>query len=114
GDNDRLSAIVAEIVNADLLIILTDIDGLYTTNPREDPNAEKIDVVEEITDEIRTMAGGTGSSRGTGGMRTKIIAADIATQAGIDVCVMNGEDPLKLYDFLEGKQIGTLFKAKKD
>ena len=113
GDNDRLSATVAEIVNADLLIILTDIDGLYTSNPRENDDAEKIDVVEEITDEIRTMAGGTGSSRGTGGMRTKIIAAEIATAAGIDVCVMNGENPKRLYDLLEGRQIGTLFKASK-
>ncbi len=111
GDNDRLSAWVAEIVRADLLILLTDIDGLYTTNPREDSNAVKLDVVEEITDEIRTMAGGTGSSRGTGGMRTKIIAAEIATAAGIDMCVMNGENPKRLYDLLEGKQIGTLFKA---
>ena len=113
GDNDRLSATVAEIVNADLLIILTDIDGLYTSNPREDENAKKIDTVDVITDEIRTMAGGTGSSRGTGGMRTKIIAAEIATQAGIDVCVMNGENPKRLYDLLEGNRIGTLFKSAK-
>ena len=112
GDNDRLSATVAEIVNADLLIILTDIDGLYTSNPRENPNAEKIDVVDEITDEIRIMAGGTGSSRGTGGMRTKIIAAEIATQAGIDVCVLNGENPKRLYDLLEGQRIGTVFKSR--
>ncbi len=76
GDNDRLSAIVAEIVNADLLVMLTDIDGLYTKNPKNNPDAEKIEVVEEITDEIRTMASGSGSNRGTGGMITKIIAAD--------------------------------------
>ena len=112
GDNDRLSAMVATIVNADLLILLTDIDGLYTTNPREDPNAEQLDEVAEITDEIRTMAGGTGSSRGTGGMRTKIIAAEMATEAGIDVCVMNGENPKRLYHFLEGQKLGTLFKAR--
>ncbi len=113
GDNDRLSAIVAEISSADLLVLLTDIDGLYTENPRENPNAEKIDLVTEITEEIRTMAGGSGSSRGTGGMRTKLIAADIATRAGIDVCVMNGENPKRLYDLLEGQLTGTLFTAQK-
>ncbi|MDE7390428.1 MAG: glutamate 5-kinase [Lachnospiraceae bacterium] len=113
GDNDRLSAIVADIVNADLLIMLTDIDGLYTSNPRNNPNAEKIEIVEEITDDIRTMAGGTGSSRGTGGMITKIIAADYATSRGIECCIMNGETPKRLYDLFDGKKIGTLFKAKK-
>lgn len=111
GDNDTLSAMVAEIVDADLLIMLTDIDGLYTSNPRHDENAEKIDLVEEITDEIRTMAGGSGSDRGTGGMMTKIVAADFATSCGIDCCIMNGEKPKRMYDLLEGKKIGTLFKA---
>ena len=112
GDNDRLSAIVADIVNADLLIMLTDIDGLYTSNPRNNPDAEKIEVVEEITDEIRTMAGGSGSNRGTGGMITKIIAADYATSLGIECCIMNGENPKRLYDLFDGKKVGTLFKAE--
>lgn len=113
GDNDRLSAIVADIVNADLLIMITDIDGLYTSNPRNNPDAQKIDVVEEITDEIRTMAGGSGSNRGTGGMITKIVAAEYATSLGIECCIMNGEEPKRLYDFFDGKKIGTVFKAKK-
>lgn len=113
GDNDRLSATVAEIAGADLLIMLTDIDGLYTSNPRKNPDAEKIDVVEEITDEIRTMAGGSGSNRGTGGMITKIVAAEYATSVGIECCIMNGENPKRLYDLFDGKTIGTVFKIKK-
>ncbi len=113
GDNDSLSAIVAEIAGADLLIMLTDIDGLYTSNPRNDPDAEKLDIVENITDEIRTMAGGSGSNRGTGGMITKIVAAEYATSLGIDCCIMNGENPKRLYDLFDGKKIGTVFKAKK-
>ena len=113
GDNDRLSAIVAEIVNADLLVMLTDIDGLYTKNPKNNPDAEKIEVVEEITDEIRTMASGSGSNRGTGGMITKIIAAEYATSYGIECCIMNGETPKRLYDLFDGKKIGTVFTAAK-
>ena len=112
GDNDRLSAIVAEIVNADLLVMLTDIDGLYTSNPKNNPDAEKIEVVDEITDEIRTMASGSGSNRGTGGMITKIIAAEYATSYGIECCIMNGETPKRLYDLFDGKKIGTVFTAK--
>ena len=113
GDNDRLSAIVAEIVNADLLVMLTDIDGLYNKNPKNNPDAEKIEVVEEITDEIRTMASGSGSNRGTGGMITKIIAAEYATSYGIECCIMNGETPKRLYDLFDGKKIGTVFTAAK-
>lgn len=112
GDNDRLSATVAEIVNADLLIMLTDIDGLYTSNPRNNPDAVKIDEVNQITDEIRTMAGGSGSNRGTGGMITKIVAAEHATSLGIECCIMNGENPERLYDLFDGKKVGTIFKAK--
>ncbi len=111
GDNDRLSAIVAEIVNADLLVMLTDIDGLYNKNPKNNPDAEKIEVVEKITDEIRTMASGSGSNRGTGGMITKIIAAEYATSYGIECCIMNGETPKRLYDLFDGKKIGTVFTA---
>ena len=111
GDNDRLSAIVAEIVNADLLVMLTDIDGLYNKNPKNNPDAEKIEVVEKITDEIRTMASGSGSNHGTGGMITKIIAAEYATSYGIECCIMNGETPKRLYDLFDGKKIGTVFTA---
>lgn len=111
GDNDSLSAIVADIADADLLVMLTDIDGLYTSNPRSNPNAEKIDVVEKITEEVRTMASGSGSNRGTGGMITKIMAAEYATALGIECCIMNGENPKRLYDLFDGKSIGTVFKA---
>ena len=112
GDNDSLSAHVAKIVDADLLVILTDIDGLFSANPREDENAVLIHCVEEITDETLTIAGGSGTSRGTGGMITKIHAAQIATEAGINTVVMNGSDPEEIYKLLDGRQIGTLFKAK--
>lgn len=112
GDNDSLSAHVAKIVDADLLVILTDIDGLFNANPREDENAVLIHCVEEITDETLAIAGGSGTSRGTGGMITKIHAAQIATEAGINTVVMNGSDPEEIYKLLDGRQIGTLFKAK--
>lgn len=112
GDNDSLSAHVAEIVDADTLIILTDIEGLFSANPREDENAVLIHSVDEITDDILALAGGTGTNRGTGGMITKLHAAQIATAAGIDTVVMNGEDPEDIYKLLDGRQIGTLFKAK--
>lgn len=113
GDNDMLSAIVARLVNADALIILTDIDGLYNKNPRKYDDAEKIDVVEKITDEIFHMASGTGSNRGTGGMITKLSAAKYVNSAGIDCFVINGEEPKILYDILEGENKGTLFLGKK-
>ena len=109
GDNDMLSAMVASLISADRLIILTDIDGLYNTNPKTDPMAHKIDRVIKITDEIFSMAGGSGSNRGTGGMVTKLKAAQYATAFGIDCHVMSGDNPSKLYDALEGKTIGTLF-----
>ena len=99
GDNDTLSAMVAKLVNADALIILSDIDGLYSGNPREDESAYLIPVVEEITD-------------GTGGMVTKLHAAQIAMDAGIDTVVMNGAQPEDIYRLLDGRQIGTYFKAK--
>lgn len=111
GDNDNLSAIVADLVGADLLVILTDIDGLYETDPRKDPNAKKIEVVTHIDDTVRKMAGGSGSNRGTGGMSTKITAAAAATSAGINTCVMSGSDPSNIYKLLEGEQIGTMFLA---
>lgn len=113
GDNDMLSAIVAKLISADKLIVLTDIDGLYDKNPKIFPQAKKFDVVEEITDEIMSMAKGTGSNRGTGGMITKLSAAAYANEAGIDCYVVNGENPAVLYDITEGKNIGTLFKSNK-
>lgn len=112
GDNDSLSAHVAEIVDADVLVILTDIDGLFSANPREDENAVLIHSVDEINDEILALAGGSGTNRGTGGMITKLHAAQIATAAGIDTVVMNGSDPEDIYKLIDGRQIGTLFKAK--
>ena len=111
GDNDMLSAIVSHIINADRLVILTDIDGLYDSNPRENPNAKKLDVVTKINKSILDMAAGTGSNRGTGGMITKLQAADYATKRGIEVHVMNGTDPKTIYDIFEGKTPGTKFLA---
>ncbi len=111
GDNDNLSAIVADLVGADMLIILTDIDGLYETDPRKDPDAKRISRVEHIDDHIREMAGGSGSNRGTGGMSTKITAAAAATSAGINTVVMAGDDPAKIYKLLAGEEIGTIFTA---
>lgn len=113
GDNDSLSAHVAKIVDADLLIILTDIDGLFSANPREDENAVLIHSVDKIDENIFALAGGTGTSRGTGGMVTKLHAAEIATEAGIDTVVMNGSDPEEIFKLLDGRQTGTLFKAQR-
>ena len=113
GENDSLSALVAELSRADLLLILSDIDALYDDDPRSNPDAKPISVVEEITPEIESVAGGAGTSLGTGGMSTKINAAKIATEAGIDMVIMNGRDPEKLYDLFEDKDIGTIFLAKK-
>ena len=108
GDNDCLSATVAELIGADMLILLTDTDGLYDGNPSENPEARLIDIVEEITEEIEAFAGGAGK-RGTGGFMTKVKAAKIATSAGIPVVVMNGADPKKIYDVLNGESVGTKF-----
>ena len=113
GENDSLSAMVAHLAKADLLVILSDIDGLFSSDPRTDKNAKLIPVVEEIDEKIENIAGGAGSSLGTGGMATKINAAKIATQAGIDMVIMNGKTPEMLYDLFEDIPVGTLFKAKK-
>ena len=110
GDNDTLSAIVAELVGADLLILLSDIDGLYDKDPHKNDDAKIIDIVDKIDDNIKALAGGTGTSRGTGGMVTKITAAEIATKAGVDMIIANGSEPLVLYDIFDGKKVGTLFK----
>lgn len=109
GDNDTLSAIVAELVGADALIILTDIDGMYDANPKTNPNAKRIPYVREITPEIEALAGGAGSSLGTGGMATKVSAAKIATSAGIMTAILSSEKSEYLYELLEGKDIGTIF-----
>ncbi|HIZ83991.1 MAG TPA: glutamate 5-kinase [Firmicutes bacterium] len=113
GDNDRLSAIVAVLAGADALLILTDIDGFYDSDPRENPDARLIAVVEEITPDLLKAAGGAGSNRGTGGMHTKLEAADFATKNGIEVAVMAGDRPERIYDLLEGRGAGTVFKAHK-
>ena len=113
GDNDTLGAIVAKAVSADLFILLSDIDGLFTADPHKDENARLIDVVEEITPEIEKMTGGAGSKLGTGGMTTKIKAAVTANAAGIDMVIANGKNPKLLYDILDGKSVGTKFLAKK-
>lgn len=112
GDNDSLSAIVAKLIGADALIILTDIDGLYDANPTESEDAKLIPLVTEINDELFAIAGGHGSRFGTGGMVTKLHAAQIAMEAGIDTIVMNGENPTEIYKALDGKQIGTFFKGR--
>ena len=112
GDNDTLGAIVATTVEADLLIILSDINGLYTGDPKKDPNAKLLHTVSEITPEIEKMVGGAGSTLGTGGMITKIKAAKIVTPEGIDMVIANGENPLSLYDIVAGKDVGTRFLGK--
>ena len=114
GGNDTLSAYVAIACQADLIINLSDIDGLYNKDPRKYEDAVLIDRVEEINDEIRACAGGAGTKRGTGGMIAKINAADIASRNGIPMLIINGEDPHILYDILDGKHIGTYFAARKD
>lgn len=112
GDNDTLSAIVADCIGADMLILLTDIDALYDGDPRKSANAKRIPVVEKITEEIESLAGSAGSVRGTGGMATKVAAAKIATEKGITVAIGSGKNPDIIYDFIEGKNPGTIFKAK--
>ena len=111
GENDSLAANVAVLAKADLLIIMSDIEGLFDKDPHKYDDAELIPVVQSITDEIRALAGGAGSKLGTGGMATKIKAAEIARQGGIDLIIMNGRDPRRLYKIFENKPVGTLFKA---
>lgn len=113
GDNDTLAAIVTTCVKADLLVLLSDIDGLYTADPHTNPDATLIGQIDEITSEIEQLAGGKGSSLGTGGMITKLNAAKIATSSGIDMIIANGANPHALYDIVEGRPVGTLFKGKK-
>ncbi len=113
GDNDTLGAIVATTLEADLLIILSDINGFYTADPHKDPLAKLLHRITEITPEIEAMIGGVGSELGTGGMTTKISAAKIVNQCGIDMVIANGNNPDILYDIVEGKDIGTRFVGRK-
>ncbi len=114
GDNDTLSAIVTSLVGADLLILLSDIDGLYTDDPHKNPEAKLIPVVEQLDDAILNMAKGTtGSDVGTGGMATKLAAAEIATSAGADMIIANGEDVCILHHILDDTFVGTIFASQK-
>ena len=113
GDNDTLSAIVAKLCRADLLILLSDINGLYEADPHDHPEAKLIHRVAELTPEIIQMAGGAGSWRGTGGMATKLSAAEIAMGAGCDMVITNGARMEDIYDIVAGKDVGTRFLAKR-
>ena len=114
GDNDNMSALVAGIVDADLVIILSDIDGLYTANPATHPEATLVHTVQEITPEIEASAGGVGSSRGTGGMATKIQAAKAATNSGIQLVIASGTEKNAIPRILQGEEIGTLFVSREN
>jgi glutamate 5-kinase len=114
GDNDTLSANVATLVDADLLILLSDIDGLYSSDPKIDSSAEIIRTIEKITPEIENLASGAGSSFSTGGMITKIVAAKSCIEAGIDTVITSGNEPSVIFDILDGKEIGTHFVATKN
>ncbi len=112
GDNDTLGAIVAKSINANLLILLSDIDGLYTADPHRDPSAELIVRVNKVDDRIYALAGGKGSALGTGGMVTKLNAAKICLDAGCEMIIANGKNPLILYDIIDGKPVGTRFSRE--
>ena len=112
GDNDMLSAVVAVLTQADRLVILSDIDGFFDRDPRLYKDAKLIGRIEKIDDSVYDLAGGAGSRRGTGGMKTKLQAADLATSQGIDTIVTNGKDPTVLYRIVEGKPVGTLFAGR--
>lgn len=112
GDNDTMGALVAKYMQADLLVLLSDIEGLYTADPHTHPDAELISTVTEITPEVEALAGGAGSKLGTGGMATKIMAAKLATSAGVDMVIANGANALALYDIVAGKPVGTRFAGR--
>ena len=112
GDNDTLAAIVATSVKADLLVLLSDIDGLYTADPHKNPDAQLIETVTEMDDYILSLGGGAGSGLGTGGMASKLKAAGICVSNGCNMIIANGDRPEALYDIAEGKKIGTKFVAK--
>lgn len=112
GDNDTLSAVVAELIGAELLIIMSDIDGLFDKDPAVNSDAKLISEVKSITPELMKSAGGAGTGRGTGGMVTKLIAAQNAMEAGVDMVIVNGSDPNIIYDVLNGETVGTKFTVK--
>ena len=112
GGNDTLSAYVALVCHADLLINLSDIDGLYDSDPRKNPNAKLIERVESVDEGVLAMAGGAGTERGTGGMATKLLAARIVLERGIPMYILNGKDPTILYELLDGRHVGTYFAAE--
>lgn len=112
GDNDRLSAIVSALIGADLLVLLSDIDGLYSDDPKMNPDAEFISQVDELSDALMSMGKSTsGSDVGTGGMAAKLYAAKIAAGSGTDMVIANGDDVGVIWDILEGREVGTLFTA---
>ena len=109
GDNDTLAAMVAESVGANLLVLLSDIDGLYTADPHADPTAKLLPVVHRVDDGIRALAGVSSTDQGTGGMVTKLRAAEICLNCGCEMVIANGREPMLLYDIVEGKPVGTRF-----
>ena len=113
GDNDTLAAIVAAEAKADLLVLLSDIDGLYTGDPKTDPDAKLIPRVEKLDESIMALGGSAGSALGTGGMQTKLNAAKICVENGIDMIITNGTYPEVLYDIEAGKPVGTFFYGGK-
>ena len=113
GDNDTLAAVIAQSVRADLLILLSDIEGLYTADPKTDASAELIHTVPEITEDILRLAGASGSSLGTGGMTTKLRAAQTVAAVGIDMVIANGAEPDILYRIVDGEQVGTRFIGRR-
>ena len=113
GDNDTLAAIVSVSVKADLLVLLSDIDGLYDSDPHKNKDAKLISTVEKLTDDIIALGEGKGSELGTGGMKTKLHAAEIVTEQGIDMVIANGSEPLNLYHIVKGESVGTRFIGKK-
>ncbi len=112
GDNDTLAAFVAESIHADTLVLLSDIDGLYTADPHSNPEARLIPVVNHLSDDILALAGGSSTSQGTGGMVTKLKAAEICLGCGCDMIITNGNNPLVLYRIVDGERVGTTFTEK--
>ncbi len=113
GDNDTLSARIAAVCGADLLVLLSDIEGVYTKDPHKYPDASLIKEIKSLTPEVMALAGGRGSALGTGGMQTKLCAARICMEKGINMIIANGSKPDLLYDIAEGKEAGTLFRGEK-
>ena len=113
GDNDTLAANVARSVGAQMLILLSDIDGLYTADPHTDPNARLLPVVSRVDEDIKKLAGVSSTTQGTGGMVTKLRAAEICLDCGCEMVIANGNNPAALYDIVEGKPVGTRFVGER-